>query len=126
MAKPAVVATATLHCSFGLAPCALLVLPTSEVLIEGRPAATIACCEPLNVPTFGMCTTLSNPEVAAATAAALGTLTPMPCVPVLSPWIPTSTTLVGGQPALVAGSTCVCAYGGVVEVLIPGSLQTMV
>ena len=124
MAKPAVVETAMLRCSFGLAPCTLVVPPTSQVLVEGRPAATIACSEPLNVPTFGMCTTLTNPEVAAATTAALGTLTPMPCVPVLTPWIPTTTTLVAGQPALVAGSSCVCAYGGVVEILMPGTVLT--
>lgn len=127
MGKPAVVAGAMLQCSFGVAPCSLQVLPTNQVNIEGRPAATIGCCEIENVAaTFAMCTTLSNPEVAAATTAALGVLTPQPCVPVLSPWIPSTTTLIGGEPALVAGSTCMCGYGGVIEILFPGATRTEV
>lgn len=125
MGKPAVVATAMLHCSFGAAPCPLDVLPDNFVMIESRPAATISCFAIENIPTFGMCMTLSNPEVAAATSAALGVLTPMPCVPVLTPWDPLSTTLIGGQPALVAGSTCICSWGGVVEIAFPGSTTTM-
>ena len=126
MPEPAAVATAITKCSFGVAPCPLDVLPTNNVLIEGRPAATISCCEIVNLPTFGMCTTLSNPEVASATTAALGVLTPMPCVPVLTPWIPASETLIGGEPALVSASTCMCAYGGVVEILFPGTTETLV
>jgi hypothetical protein len=126
MPEPAVVGEAITQCSFGLVPSPLQVLPTAMVIIEGMPAATIDCSEVINIPTFGMCTTLSNPEVAAATAAALGVLTPMPCVPVLSPWIPASMTLIGGQPALVASSTCICAYGGVVEINFPGTTTTLV
>ncbi len=87
-------------------------LPSRMVMVEGTPAATIMDSTILNVPTFGMCTSLSNPEVAAATAAALGVLAPMPCVPMLTPWTPGSpTTLIGDEPALVAGSQCQCAYG---------------
>lgn len=126
MSEPAVAAEAMLHCSFGVAPCSLQVLPDKMVFVEGRPAATISCVEMPNVPTFGMCMTLSNPEVASATAAALGVLTPMPCVPVLSPWIPSTTTLIGGEPAVTVGSTCVCAYGGVVDILFPGTVRTLV
>lgn len=125
MADPAVVAGALVQCSFGLAPASLSVLPVDMVNVEGRPAANVTCCEMVNIATFGMCTSLANPEVAAATAAALGVLTPMPCVPMLAPWIPVSTTLIGGSPALVAGSTCVCAYGGVVEILMPGTTHTL-
>lgn len=126
MAMPAVVEGALLQCSFGLAPTSLNVLPTSRVLVEGRPAGTITSSEIVNVPTFGMCSSLANPEVATATAAALGVLTPMPCVPMLMPWAPGSpTTLIGGIPALVAGSMCQCAFGGVVEILFPGSTRTL-
>jgi hypothetical protein len=108
-------------CSFGLAPAVIEVPPTANVMIQGRPAATIMNFAIDNIPTFDMCSTLSNPEVAAATAAKLGVMTPMPCVPVLAPWVPMSTTLIGGQPALVAGSTCLCAYGGVIEITVPGT-----
>ncbi len=126
MGEPAVHMGAMLMCSFGMAPATLNVLPDKMVLIEGTPAATIADCEIVNVPTFGMCTSLANPEVASATAAALGVLTPMPCVPVLTPWTPGSAqTLIAKQPALVAGSQCQCAYAGVVEITFPGATHTL-
>jgi uncharacterized Zn-binding protein involved in type VI secretion len=117
---------ALVQCSFGLVPASLIVPPTSRVMIEGTPAATIESCAPVNIPTFGMCTSLANPEVATATAAALGILTPRPCQPALTPWIPSTTTLIGGQPALVAGSTCQCVFGGVVNIVFPGSTRTLV
>jgi hypothetical protein len=105
------------------------VLPFRRVLIEGKPAATIEDMAPLiNIPPFGMCTSLSNPTVAAATAAALGVLTPMPCVPVpVGPWEPpTPTTLIGGTPAVCAGAVCNCAWGGIINVTFPGTVQTIV
>jgi uncharacterized Zn-binding protein involved in type VI secretion len=127
VAQPVVHAGALVQCSFGLAPATLNVLPSARVLAEGTPAANITCCEPVNIPTFGMCSSLANPEVAAATAAALGVLTPMPCVPALTPWVPGSpTTTIGGEPALVMGSTCQCAFGGVIQVLFPGAVRTTV
>lgn len=125
MPMPAVVEGALVHCSFGVAPASLNVLPEDQVMIEGRPAADITCSTVANIPTFGMCTSLANPEVAAATSAALGVLTPMPCVPALAPWIPSSTTLIGDKPALVADSTCMCAFGGVIEILDPGTVRTL-
>lgn len=125
MPMPAVVAGALLQCSFGVAPATMIVPPTSKVLIEGMPAADVTCSAIMNIPTFSMCSSMANPEVAAATAAKLGVMTPMPCVPVLMPWIPQSMTLIGGKPALVAGSTCMCAYGGVVEVVNPGTTKSL-
>jgi hypothetical protein len=125
VAQPVVHMGALVECSFGLAPSSLMVLPTARVMVEGTPAANITCSEPVNIPTFGMCTSLANPEVAAATAAALGILTPMPCVPALLPWVPGSPTVtIGGLPALVAGSTCQCVFGGVIQILFPGAVRT--
>lgn len=128
MGRPAVTATATVMCSFGVAPSTLTVLPTSRVLIEGKPAATITDMVPLvNIPPFGMCTSLANPQVAAATAAALGVLTPMPCIPAtVGPWANgAATTTVGGRPALTIGAMCQCAYGGVIQVVNPGAVRTL-
>jgi hypothetical protein len=118
---------ATMQCSFGAAPAVLNVLPTARVLIEGRPAATIAeTATGVNVPPFGMCMSLSNPAVAAATAAALGVLTPQPCVPLITaPWQPgAARTTVGGKPALTSGSMCVCAWGGAVSLTNTGAVKT--
>jgi uncharacterized Zn-binding protein involved in type VI secretion len=116
-----------LQCTFGLAPATLNPLPVSRVMIEGRPAATITDIAPgVNIPPFGMCTSLSNPMVAAATSAALGVLTPMPCMPaVVGPWKPGAPrTLLAGTPALVSGSTCNCAWGGLISLTLPGAMRT--
>ena len=99
-----------LQCSFGVAPSSLNVLPTPCVM-AGAPAATIMDNAPMvNVMPFGMCDCPANPTVAAATAAALGVLTPMPCVPATAaPWAPGSpTVLIGGQPALQNDSKLMC------------------
>lgn len=125
----ATVTGALATCTFGVAPASLSFLPTSRVIIEGMPAATTMDMVPmLNVMPFGMCTSLSNPSVAAATSAALGILTPMPCVPAIAgPWKPGATkTTIGGQPALVSGSTCNCAFGGMVSMTMTGAVKTMV
>ncbi len=68
----------------------LNVLPQNRTLTSGMPVANIMDHIPLlNIPTFGLCQSPANPVVAAATAAALGVLTPMPCIPATaSPWIP--------------------------------------
>jgi hypothetical protein len=118
---------AMLKCSFGVAPSTLVVLPTSRTM-TGTPTANIMDFKPMvNIPPFGVCQSLANPTVAAATAAALGVLTPMPCVPVTTPWVPGSpTVLVGSMPALNNSSKCMCAWGGVIEILNPGQVTTEV
>jgi hypothetical protein len=121
-----VTAGAMMKCSFGLAPSALVVTPENKTLVM-TPAATIMDNIPMkNIPPFGMCNTVSNPTVAAATSAALGVLTPQPCVPVIpAPWVPGSTTtLVGFKPALHDGCKCLCAWGGVIEFTTPGQVTT--
>ena len=116
------------QCSFGVAPCALTVLPANRVLC-GTPAATIMDHVPmLNLASFGMCSSLANPTVAAATTAAAGVLTPMPCIPVLpAPWVPGSpTVLVGGVPALNTNSMLMCAWCGVIKITAPGQVTCVV
>jgi hypothetical protein len=119
-----------LTCSFGAAPNTLVVVPKgAPVLVGGQPAGTILDCVPAaNIPPFGMCRAPTNPAVIAATAAALGVLTPAPCVPVpTGPWVPGSpTVLVGGAPALGSTSTCLCAWAGVIGIAAPGQLTTLV
>jgi hypothetical protein len=124
-----VVSGATLMCSFGVAPSALNVLPLNRTMTGGPPAANIMDNKPIvNIPPFGMCTSLANPTVAAATAAALGVLTPMPCMPVIpAPWVPGSpTVLIGNMPALNNSSKCMCAWAGVISIVVPGQFQTMI
>ena len=77
----AVVAGAVLTCPFGTMPGQLMVTSQFRVLAGGRPVATLRDYLGIaNITGFGMCTSLANPQVAAATAAALGVLTPQPCV----------------------------------------------
>jgi hypothetical protein len=114
-------------CTFGAAPATLNVLPINRVLVGGQPAATTMDSKPmLNIMPFGMCNSPSNPIVAAATAAALGVLTPMPCIPATTaPWAPTQpTTQLANQPALTADSKCMCMWGGLISINLPGQFQT--
>jgi hypothetical protein len=113
---------AGLMCTFGAAPSTLTVLPVNRVT-TGTPDATIMDMQPMaNIAPFAMCLSPSNPQVAAATAAALGVLTPQPCIPaVTGPWTPGSpTVLIGGQPALTNVCTCMCMWGGVISITSPG------
>jgi hypothetical protein len=99
------------------------VLPVNRTLSGGLPAATIMDHIPIvNIPPFGMCTSLSNPTVASATTAAGGVLTPMPCVPVTpAPWAPGSPTLaIGNLPALNNTSKCICTWAGIISLLTAG------
>ena len=121
--------TAQIKCSFGAAPTVLTVLPSKMVMVSNQPAATIMDHVPMaNIATFGMCMSIANPAVAAATSAALGVFTPAPCIPATSsPWVPGSPTiLIGNMPALNSTSTCMCMWGGVINVIMPGQMQTTV
>ena len=123
MVAQQVVGTAQVMCSFGTTPAVLTAIPTgAPVTAGGQPAATIQDFKAMaNVAPFGMCITPSNPQVASATSAALGVLTPQPCLPVLSaPWAPGSpTVLINGSPALTNACQCMCMWGGVVTVTTP-------
>ena len=119
-----VVHGAKLNCSQGMAPSSLTILPVGPAVADEQPAATVADMKPmLNIAPFGMCQTQANPEVAAATAAAMGALTPMPCVPVISaPWSPgAAVAAIDGVKVLTDDSTCSCAWTGSVSITDPGS-----
>lgn len=124
-----VVNGAVIKCSFGTVPGSLTVLPVNRTMVSGQPAANINDHVPMvNIKPFGMCMTPSNPQVAAATAAALGVLTPQPCIPVTAaPWAPGApTVLVGGMPALNDSSVCMCAWGGVISVVLASQVTVSV
>ncbi|MCX7746430.1 MAG: DUF4280 domain-containing protein [Clostridia bacterium] len=120
---------AALSCTFGAAPGQLMVLPVKRVNCGPMPAANIMDHMPIvNVMPFGMCSCPANPAVAAATAAALGVLTPMPCVPVTPmPWFPgCPTLLISNMPALNNSSKLMCQWGGIIQIMAPGQMTVMV
>ncbi len=119
-----VCAGAALQCSFGVAPSTLVVLPVNQVMTS-TPIANIMDNKPMvNILPFGMCNTMSNPQVAAATAAKLGVFTPTPCIPVTAaPWAPGSpTVLINNMPALNNTSKCMCNWGGIIQITMPGQM----
>ncbi len=123
-----VCAGASMMCSFGAAPSTLMVTPEAQTLTS-TPIATIMDNIPMkNILPFGVCTSMANPAVAAATAAALGVLTPQPCMPVIpAPWMPGSpTVLIANKPALNNSCTLMCAYGGSITLVNPGQSTIMV
>lgn len=120
---------ATLACSFGAGVGTLNVTSQQTVLCDGKPVATIQDGQAMtNITPFGMCSSLANPQVAAATAAALGVLTPQPCVPqTTGTWIPAQTTaLCDGKPCLTNDCKTVCAYAGNISITAPGQFKTSI
>jgi hypothetical protein len=122
---PPITATAQIMCSFGTGPGVFQALPLTRVLIEGKPAATIQDnVMGVNILPFPTCLSPMNPS-------GMGKVpvpTPGPCVPqMVSPWIPVSPTkLIGGKPALIGGSTCVCSFGGIVQMTTPAAFKTQI
>jgi hypothetical protein len=124
----AVASGAMMTCSFGAAPGTLTVLPAGRVNADGVPMANIMDHKPnVNIAPFGMCMSMANPQVSAATAAAQGVLTPQPCIPMTqTPWTPGSPmVLVAGQPALNNSCTCNCLWAGVITISNPGARTVM-
>lgn len=120
---------ATLLCSFGLAPSNLVVLPINRTLTSNQPAANIMDHVPMtNILPFGACTSLANPTVASATSAAMGVLTPMPCIPnTPMPWVPGAPMeLLANLPALNNTSKLICVWGGIISIVNPGQMTEMI
>jgi hypothetical protein len=120
---------AQMMCTMGMAPSNLVVLPLNMTFTDQQPDANIMDHIPIvNIPPFGMCISPANPMVAAATAAALGVLTPMPCIPVTpSPWVTgVPTVLLGNQPTLDNTHMLMCNWAGVITFVTPGEFTVMV
>jgi Domain of unknown function (DUF4280) len=120
---------AQMMCSFGMAPSELVVLPTNRTFTNDVPDANIMDHVPMvNILPFAMCSSPANPEVAAATAAAMGVLTPMPCVPnTPAPWVPGApTVLLGNFPTLDNTSELTCVWGGAITLVTPGEFTVEV
>ena len=117
-----VVTGASISCPFGTSTGSFIATNCNYIKIKGiTPGNTNDGLPIINITPFGMCQTPTNPAVAAATAAALGVLTPMPCIPNTKTWAPTNPkVMVGGKPVLTQESVCLCRYGGVITVSDPG------
>ncbi len=116
---------ALLQCTFGVAPSPFTVLPLNKMMSSNMPAANIMDNKPMvNIKPFGMCSSISNPVVASATSAALGVLTPMPCIPnTVAPWAPGSANIMlANIPTLNDASKLNCLWGGVISVSMPGQM----
>ena len=119
---------ALMQCSQGVAPSSLVPTPKT-VMTSNMIAANILDHIPIvNIPPFGMCRSPANPMVAAATAAALGVLTPMPCIPATpAPWMPGApTVLVCGAPALNNTSKLMCMWAGTISINMAGQVTHLI
>jgi hypothetical protein len=124
-----VVDGAVMACTMGTTPAQLGVLPRHMADVEGHPKATIMDHQPqVNIRPFGMCISPANPQVAAATAAAAGVLTPQPCMPMTSsPWMPGNMVVsLGGEPGLDDTCTCMCNWMGTIGITFAGQVRNHV
>lgn len=119
--KPLMVQGTLLKCSFGNVPTPMMVLPDKKVN-SMLPVAVKSDHVPfLNILPFGMCSNPANPLVAAATVAALGVLTPMPCIPcTLQEWTNACANVkVRGTEALNVDAKLSCFFGGSIQAAMP-------
>lgn len=125
-----VITGASLMCPFGTAPSVFNATSQTKVLTEGKPLGTIKdVAANVNIPPFGMCTSMANPQVASATAAALGVLTPQPCMPTAAgTWTPVKPNIIiGGIPCLCSDAQLICMNGGgVIKITNPGCSKSVV
>lgn len=119
--KPVIVQGTLLKCGFGNAPTQIMVMPDKKVNAMLPVAVKTDHIPFLNIFSFGMCSNPANPLVAAATAAALGVLTPMPCIPCTTQdWTGAcSKVKVRGKEALNMDSKLSCLYGGSIQAAAP-------
>lgn len=117
-----VVSGASITCTMGTNPGQLIATNQANIGFGGKPVASIADAAPMtNITPCGMCSSMANPTVAAATAAALGVLTPQPCIPApTGGWICPGTVRVGGKPILTNEGKLMCSYAGTITIANPG------
>jgi len=123
MAKKLVVHGAKLKCTQGTSESSFVVTPNIADA-KDKPMATVMDFVPMkNILPFGMCNSPANPQVAAATAAAMGVLTPQPCIPVVTaPWSPGSAVAqMNGNKLLTDDSTCQCQWTGQISIADAGT-----
>lgn len=108
---------AALACSMGTTPASFT--GSGEEVSGPTAVGVISDTDTAAIPTFGLCQSPSNPEVAAAEA-------PQPCMPVIdSPWDPGSASvMIDGEAALDDSSQCECTWGGTITVSSPGQTDT--
>lgn len=119
--QPLMIQGTLLKCSFGNAPVPIMVLPDKKVNSMLPVAVKSDHIPLLNILPFGMCSNPANPMVIAATAAAMGVLTPMPCIPCTTQdWSGACEKVkIKGKPALHMGSELKCLYGGSIRAAAP-------
>ncbi len=120
---------AMMQCTMGAAPSSLVVLPVNRVMTQQVPDANIMDHIPMvNIMPFGVCMSPAFPATAAATAAAMGVLTPMPCIPATpAPWVTGApTVLLAEFPTLDNVSQLMCIFGGVIMFSDAGEETVMV
>ena len=125
MADTYVCSGAMMKCTMGSSPAKLTVLPNRMVFLAGQLMANISDHQAMvNFAPFGVCRSLAFPPTASATAAAMGTLTPMPCIHnTPAPWIGGKMDyLIKGQPALLKSCTCQCMWGGTISLINNGQV----
>lgn len=114
-----------MRCTMGTSLAKLTVLPIRTVFLTGQPMANISDHKSMvNLAPFGLCRSLAFPPTAAATAAAHGHLTPMPCVHnTPAPWfVGKMDYLIKGQPALLKSCKCQCMWGGTISLVTDGQV----
>lgn len=118
----AVCSGAQVNCAFGDGPKNVNVLPLGNKAGGSKEIMSIINIIPyLNIPSFGMCKSLTNPLVASATAAAMGVLTPQSCIPVITPFTPGAIkTTTFNIPMVQQSNTSLCIWGPTITISKPG------
>ncbi|AXA32996.1 type VI secretion system PAAR-like protein IglG [Francisella adeliensis] len=108
-----------LMCSFGIAPSSYLSI-RATTLTSSLPSSNISDSKiGVNILPFGACTNPANP-------AKIPFVFPWPCIPTLTPFIPTSpTTMLEKMPITTMNSKAMCTFaaGGMVNFISPGQFN---